>query len=110
MADTYAAEREANAARGQSYIPRPAPPPVLKSANPSCFGNIEEVRGTCEAAADRVERAVSRLCGSVPTEPRAGERPAADGLFSQADEQARDIRKAMDRIFAALDRLESQLP
>jgi hypothetical protein len=94
-----------NAPRNTAALPTPV--------NPSCFGNIEDVTGTCSTAANRVERAVDRLCGVVPTadSTRAGnEIGGPNGLFDAADRQARDIRGSMDRIFAALDRLEKHLP
>lgn len=81
-------------------------------ANPSCFGNIEDVCGTCSSMASRVERIVNRLSGIVPVDnPNAGQiQGEPNGIFDAADRQARDIRDSMDRIAQALNRLEKSLP
>ena len=79
--------------------------------NPSCFGSIEDVRNTSEAAAGRVEAVVDRLCGTVPQPAETGEiRGGHSNLFDAAEQNASEIRRNLDRIFAALDRLEKRLP
>lgn len=90
---------------------RPAPPAVLKAVNPSLFGTIEDARGHCIQAANRVEATVNRLCGAYPVAgSNDGERPQPDGLLSAGMEHTADIRASMERIFTALDRLEKHLP
>lgn len=100
---TYPAGLGAGSQRALNPV---APTPV----NPSCFGNIEDVVGSAESAAGRVERVVNRLIGEEPVDPRAEGKPAAFGLFNLADEHARDIRRHLQRIFHAVERLEKQLP
>lgn len=87
---------------------RAAPKPV----NPSCFGNVEDVTGTCSSVASRVERVVARLCGQLPpsTDGAGQITGEPNGLFEAADRQARDIRSSMDRIIDAVTRLEGSLP
>lgn len=85
-------------------------PAAPKPANPSCFGNIEDVTDSCRSAAERVERVVARLCGEVEQAPVGSNPNVPQGLFEAADQQARDIRTCMDRIFRACERLEGQLP
>lgn len=90
----------------------PGQPPA-PGANPSCFGNLEDVRGTAEAAVHRVERAVARLVGHLTdtTDATIGlQSGRPPHLFDAADQDARDIRGFCDRIFAAVDRLEKNLP
>lgn len=86
----------------------PTPPPT--PSNPSCFGNIEDVVGTAESTAGRVERLVNRLIGEEPAEKLADGKIVNAGLLHIADEHARDIRRHLQRIFYAVERLEKQLP
>lgn len=83
-----------------------APKPV----NPSCFGNVEDVSTNSSAVAQNVERLVARLCGAQPAEGSGEPSPAPNGLFEEADTQARYIRANLARIQAAMDRLEKHLP
>lgn len=92
----------------RTTVPGNAP----KVVNPSCFGNVEDVCGMSGSAAARVDKVVNRLCGLPPPQPdSAGSiQGDANGLFEATDRQAREIRANLERIFAAVDRLEKNLP
>lgn len=84
---------------------------AVPSANPSCFGQIEDACSSAVRTASRVEALVDRLCGTVPSPAETGDpRSGSSSLFDAAEAHARDIRNSAERINAALDRLEKHLP
>ena len=100
--------RAVNEVRYAAQGAAPAQPP--KTVNPSCFGNIEDVTGSAESAAGRVERLINRLIGEEPQDVGKEPEACAFGLFNVAEQHARDIRKSLQRIFYAVDRIEKHLP
>lgn len=93
-----------DAQRANTVVPTPV--------NPSCFGNIEDVRSMAVGVAQRVESIVERLAGIAPPSPEAGGNPSktSSGLLDEADDNARSIRVSLQRIVTAVDRLEKALP
>lgn len=85
---------------------------IAKTVNPSCFGNVEDVSAHSSLVAQNVERLVERLCGVEPNgaETSRDPMPPTNGLFDEADRQARYIRFNLARIEAAMNRLEKSLP
>lgn len=89
---------------------------VPRASNPSCFGTVEDVASFAANVAARVDDMVVRMIGPPPPSPEKTSgsgllaQVSGDGLFGNATRSAGDIRTSMQRIIAALDRLDGQLP
>lgn len=88
--------------------PTPSTPP--RAVNPSCFGTVEGATAECSQTSARVVRMIDRLIGAAPEATSGQNASDPSGLFDVASRHALSIRDDMQRINAALDRLESQLP
>jgi len=97
-----------NAGGMQRASPPLAPPP--SAVNSSCFGTIEHMAEYARTTAGRVERFVDLLCGEAPTGSGDATEPGVFGLLSVAERHAHHVGEGLNRIHAALDRLEKRLP
>ncbi|MFZ5783968.1 MAG: hypothetical protein ACOY4R_27535 [Pseudomonadota bacterium] len=104
-ADYSAGLRTASTVGGASTVQPPTP------VNPSCFGNIEDVKEMAISTASRVERLVDRMVGAEPKAEDSSELvPGCFGLLNVADDHARTIRGALQNIIDNCNRLEKHLP